>query len=81
MRWQVFSVFDSKVGAYANPFMVRTRGEAIRSFEDACRDEKLPFRAHPTDYRVFYLAEFDDNSGLYYPVSPPEPVIGADEIG
>ena len=81
MRWQVYAVFDSKVGAYTAPFNLRTRGEAIRSFEDACRDDKLPFKVHGGDYRLFFLGEFDDNTGTYLNVpNGPEPVIGADEI-
>ncbi|QCQ84887.1 nonstructural protein [Blackfly microvirus SF02] len=74
------AVFDSKVGAFSPPFSVKTKGEAIRSFTDACSDDKLPFRSHPSDYRLFWLGEFDDNSGILSGV-PPEPLIGADELG
>lgn len=81
MKLQVFSVFDSKVGAFATPFFVPTRGAAVRSFMDACRDETLPFKKHPGDYRLFHLGEFDDNAGLLAALSKPDPVMGADEIG
>lgn len=75
------SVFDTKVGAYAPPFCCKTKGEAIRSFSDACKDEKMPFRAHPGDYRLCFLGDFDDNSGrLIAAVNGPEPLIGADEV-
>lgn len=77
----VMSVFDSKVGAYAAPFLARTKGEAIRSFEVACSDDALPFKRHPADYRMFQLGVFDDNSGLLMPMEHPEPIIGADEVG
>ncbi|QCQ84585.1 nonstructural protein [Blackfly microvirus SF02] len=73
------SVFDSKVGAYTPPFCVKTQGEAIRSFTDACSDDKLPFAKHPGDYRLFLLASFDDISGVVTPCNPV-PLIGADEI-
>lgn len=75
------SVFDSKVGAYAQPFYVATRGEAIRSFTDACKDDKLPFSRHPADYRLFALGEFDDSVGRLVSYDNPVPLIGADEIG
>ncbi|QCQ84755.1 nonstructural protein [Blackfly microvirus SF02] len=75
------SVFDSKVGAYSPPFSVSTRGEAIRSFSDACSDDKLPFAKHPGDYRLFLLGEFDSGSGMVGGFTTPEPLIGADEIG
>lgn len=74
------AVFDSKVGAYSPPFFVKTKGEAIRSFTDACADDNLPFKKHPGDYRLFLLGEFDDNSGLLTAVGNPVPLIGADEV-
>lgn len=59
----ICSVFDTKVGSFAAPFTCRSRGEAIRSFEDACQDDKMPFKLHPDDYQLFCLGEFDDQSG------------------
>lgn len=76
----LFAVFDSKVGAYAAPFCARTKGEAIRSFTDACRQDDLPFKKNPGDYRLFCLGAYDDNKGSLVP-HDPEPLIGADELG
>lgn len=53
MKLVVCAIFDTKVGAFATPFFCRTKTEAMRSFEDACNDDKLPFKAHPGDYRLF----------------------------
>ncbi|WNK13489.1 MAG: nonstructural protein [Microvirus sp.] len=75
----MFSVFDSKVGVYAQPFFVPSRGAAVRSFSDACVDDSLPFKKHPADYRLFYLGVYDDVAGSFEGVIP-EPVIGGDEI-
>lgn len=74
------SVFDSKVGAYSPPFSCKTRGEAIRSFTDACKDTSMHFGKHPADYRLFVIGEFDVGTG-FVGGSTPEPLIGADEIG
>ncbi|QCQ84704.1 nonstructural protein [Blackfly microvirus SF02] len=79
MKLLMCSVFDSKVGAYSPPFCVKTQGEAIRSFADACGDDKLPFSKHPGDYRLFLVGSFDDNSGVLDQIVP-QPLIGADEI-
>lgn len=76
----MFAVFDTKVGAYASPFCCRTKGEAIRSFTDACSDASLPFQKNPGDYRLFFIGAYDDNLGLVTPAGP-EPLLGADEIG
>lgn len=81
MKLLLCSVFDSKVGAYAAPFCARTKGEAIRSFEQACRDASLPFQKYPADYRLFLIGEYDDNIGSVRCPHTPEPLIGADEIG
>lgn len=80
MKYVVCSVFDSKVNAFSSPFCCKSRGEAIRSFTDACRDDSLPFKRHPTDYRLFILAEFDDQSGVFLS-NGVDSVIGADELG
>lgn len=80
MKLLMMSVFDSAVGVYAPPFCVRTRGEGIRSFTDACAEDNLPFKKHPQHYRLFLMGEFDDGTGLVV-CSKPEPLIGADEIG
>lgn len=60
---RMYSVFDSAVGAYMQPFFARTRGEAIRMFTDACQDEKGRFIAHPQDYELYEIASWDDASG------------------
>lgn len=79
MILQMYSVFDSKVGAYSAPFCARARGEAVRNFSIACQDDSLPFKKDLPSYRLFVLAEFDDQSGVIRPLKP-EPVIGADEF-
>jgi len=73
------SVFDTKVSAFAPPFCVKSKGEAIRSFEDACMDDKLPFKLHPSDYILFYVADFDDATGVVTQVLP-ERLTSADEF-
>ncbi|QCQ84772.1 nonstructural protein [Blackfly microvirus SF02] len=73
------TVFDSKVGSFAPTFCCKSRGEAIRSFEDAVRDPKMPFAAHPADYALFAVGEFDDLSGDIG-VTRPDRLIGADEF-
>lgn len=75
------SVFDSKVGAFSPPFFCKTRAEGIRSFSDACSDDKLPFKLHPGDYRLYFLGEFDDASGALVRFEMPVASIGADELG
>lgn len=62
---KVYSVYDSKAGAYLPPFMMRSHGEAIRGFQDVVNDGKSMFSAHPEDYTLFHIADFDEISGKY----------------
>lgn len=78
MRLYVFSVLDKAVGAYLQPFYARSKGEALRSFTEACADEKSQFARHREDYVLMYLGEFDDNSGLFAS-REPERLLGAHE--
>lgn len=74
----VCSVYDKKVNAFASPFFVRSQGEAIRSFTDACQDGQTVFCKHPEDYLLFQIGEFDDGSGaLRQPATGPVPLIEA----
>lgn len=65
MVQKVFSVYDSKAEAYLPPFMMTTKGQAIRAFQDAITDGKSQFCKHPQDYTLFEIAEFDDSVGTY----------------
>lgn len=78
MRLCVFTVLDKAVGAFLQPFYARSKGEAIRSFTEACLDEKSSFAKHNTDYVLMYLGEFDDVTGLFHS-GEPERVLGAFE--
>lgn len=77
---QLYSVFDTKVGAFASPFIARTKAEAIRSFQVACGDDNLPFKRHPADYQLYFVGGWNDQSGSLLPLSVAERVIGADEF-
>lgn len=65
MKLIVHSVLDKAVGAFLQPFYSRSRGEAIRSFSDACSKPESPFWQHSDDYVLYYFGEFDDGSGMF----------------
>ena len=50
MILKMYTVFDSKVGAYLPPFFLRSNGEAVRSFITTCNDPKHSFYKYPGDY-------------------------------
>lgn len=79
MKLQVFTVLDTAVGAYLQPFFCRANGEAIRSFTDAVNDPKHQFSQHMMDYVLFYCGEYDDEGGVFT-TSAPVRVISATEV-
>jgi hypothetical protein len=62
---KVFSVFDSKVGAYMNPIFLRSKGEAIRVFEATVNTVDHDFYKWSADYTLFELGEFDNLKGTF----------------
>lgn len=77
MQLHVFSVFDKAVKAFMTPFFARSKGEAIRSFMEACNDEKHTFYRHAADYVLFYHGDWDDGSGMFAQPRDPERVVSA----
>lgn len=65
MKVHLYSVYDKAVIAFMPPFQVRARGEAVRSFIDACNDAKVPFGKNAGDYDLYYIGTFDDATGKY----------------
>lgn len=62
---KVYSVFDSKVGAFMHPFFMRSRGEALRGWIDAVNDPQTQFNKHPEDFSLMELGEYDERTGKF----------------
>lgn len=77
MMLEMFAVYDSAVKAFLPPIFVRSRGEATRSFLDACQQEGSNFAKHSSDYTLFYLGKYDDSGAQFVLSSVPERVISA----
>jgi len=65
MKSKVFTVYDSKMETYMSPFLMLTKGQAIRSFTDAVGNSESQFCTHPEDYTLFEIGEWDDQEGCY----------------
>lgn len=62
MLWKVYSIFDSKVGAYGRPFFDQSKGSVIRSVTEAVNDKTTTFGKYPSDFVLFELGTFDELS-------------------
>ena len=72
MVLQMFAVFDSKAGAYLQPWFSQTRGTAIRAFAGAGADASSDFAKFPEDFSLFHIGEFDQAEGKVIPARAPE---------
>ena len=72
MILKIFSVFDTAVGAYASPMFLHSRAQAVRAFTDAIADPSTNICKHPQDFTLFYLGEYDDQTGYFTSLDTPE---------
>lgn len=78
MKRGLYSVFDHKAAAYNMPFVKPTPGTAERQFLDWAQEEGSSIKAHPEDYTLMYLGEWDDQTGeLFPPKTGASPVCNA----
>lgn len=63
MITKIFSVYDVKTQAYMTPFFSATPGSAIRSFTDAAVNPDSIVAAHPEDFHLYEIGEFNDQTG------------------
>ncbi|AJK28233.1 putative nonstructural protein [Eel River basin pequenovirus] len=80
MKHKIVSVYDSAAAVYNKPFPVGTTALAVRGFVDALMAPDSDLAKHPTDYSLFIVAEFDDNTGTFTSVEPPECLAKAHEL-
>ena len=71
MLLRVFSIYDYKVGAYAQPFYSRTTAEAIRSVTEALNDPQSTISKYPQDFALFDLGTYDDQTGRFESAAAP----------
>lgn len=65
MTYRVFCVYDSKIEAFMTPFIMQTKGQAMRSFGDTVNDSSTQFWKHPEDFTLFEIGTYDDREGVY----------------
>lgn len=64
MLMQVFAVYDSKVQAFSIPFILKSKGEALRSFTEISNDKSSSIGKYPSDFTLFNIAQYEDTTGL-----------------
>lgn len=60
-----FAIRDKAIGSFLPMFSAKTRALAIRMVEDAARDPNGQFVKHLSDYALYELGDFDEDSGSF----------------
>lgn len=60
---KMMSVYDSKAEVFFPPYICRTYGEAERAFTDEANHKDSKVGAHPADYVLFHVADWDMRKG------------------
>lgn len=61
----VCAAYDSKIQNYAQPFFMRTKGEAIRAWTEVSNDTSTNIGKYPEDFSLMELGEYDEASGSF----------------
>lgn len=75
----MYSLFDNKVSAYGVPIAFRDEDEARRELKYFIEQQDHN-KLNPTDYEIFYIAEFDTNTGKYTIPELPEHILNCKQL-
>lgn len=72
---KIFSIRDAKAEFYNQPFFQRSHGEAERTFKSLVQDEKTMIGKFPSDYDLYFLGEFDSETGKSVMLDTPQHLV------
>lgn len=71
MILEIYAIHD-RVGAFFSaPFFLQNVGLARRTLADIVTDMNTQIARHPHDYSLYHLGSFENESGIFAPLSPP----------
>jgi hypothetical protein len=71
MKLKIQTVYDSKVGTFEKPFLMRSTAEGLRAWGSIVNDPDSQFSKHPEDFTLFESGEFDTETGILLPYQAP----------
>lgn len=63
MKMVLVAIKDRALQAYMRPWFAQTKNQAIRMFQDEVNNNQSPMFNHPDDYDLYYLGNWDDETG------------------
>lgn len=77
MKLRAYTIYDRKGLVFNTPYFSHNDQTATRSFSDLVNDANSAVALHPSDYVLFRVAEYDDQTGGLVPVSPVKHICDA----
>ena len=78
MILNMYCIRDRATDSFGNPMFLMSHGQAIRSFTDeinrSASDNTI--YAHPDDYDLYHLGEYDTAQGEFKPIKPAMILVG-----
>ena len=77
----LYTIRDLTAQYYMQPFGARNHAEALRSFENAVKDTRNPdnlMAKHPSQFGLYFIGNFDDNTGQITAVPAESLGLGSD---
>lgn len=66
MKTKIFTIYDLKANCYLPILQFRSTGEALRAFESSCKDVNHQFNKYASDFTLFEIGEYDDESASIF---------------
>lgn len=63
---KLYTVRDSKVGAYLAPFQAENNLTAVRYIQNVAMNPEAMLSKFPSDFELFLVGEFDDQTGRIF---------------
>jgi hypothetical protein len=81
MKLKIFAVRDRAIDAFGTPFFMQANGQAIRSFNNEINKGEADnqISAHPEDFDLYSLGEFETDNGSWQTTQPRQIAIGKDQ--
>jgi hypothetical protein len=64
MILRAYSVRDKKLEIYLNPFFVEHVGQAVRAWDQYCKDPQSPVYKYPEDFCLMEIGSFDSDKAI-----------------
>jgi len=77
---KMYAIRDAKAEAFLNPWFKVTHGEAERDFNAAVNNEETTLAKYPEDFDLYYLGDYDDNSGKLKSLDSPQHIVKAVQL-